>query len=152
MTNEDMIKLCRYIKAACPAQQFDEHTPMVWADMTPGWLTIDDARQAVIAVKQRQPFVDISDVIAEAKKSRPLGTPIGILLDRDAYRREIEGQDARLLRKLEASGRRLAIAAPPASSYAPSQPARVLMDPRKAALRQAAASRAARAANGDPQP
>lgn len=70
MTSEEMTVLCRYIKAQCPQQAFDTRTPTAWAETAPGWLTLDAARAAVIAVKQRQPFVDISDIITEVRQAR----------------------------------------------------------------------------------
>jgi hypothetical protein len=70
MTHEEIVKLCRYIQAACPAQRFDEYTPDVWAEVFPASLTLDDCRAAVITIKQRQRYIDPSDIIAEVRRIR----------------------------------------------------------------------------------
>ena len=61
MTHEEVVKLCRYIQAACPSQAFDDYTPEVWAEMLPARYTLDECRAAVIAIKQRQAYVDVSE-------------------------------------------------------------------------------------------
>ena len=71
MNREDAIRLCRYVAAACPQQRFDSYTPNVWADIfenVPN--TLDECRQAVVAIKQRQMFVDPSEIIAEVRRVR----------------------------------------------------------------------------------
>ena len=71
MNRADAIKLCRYVHAACPGQRLDEYTPQAWADILDGLnFSFDEARQAVISVKRRQPFVDCSEIIAECKRLR----------------------------------------------------------------------------------
>jgi hypothetical protein len=98
VTSEEVAKFCRYIQAACPAQRFDEFTPDVWSDIFPGWLTLDDARAAVIVIKQRQRYVDPSDIIAEVKRIRadrldrtPIEAPPHELTDTPgAYKAELD--------------------------------------------------------------
>jgi len=70
MTCEEVTKLCRYIKAACPSQSMDEFTPVVWTEILPAHYSLDECRAAVIAIKQRQTWVDVSDIIAEVKRAR----------------------------------------------------------------------------------
>ena len=71
MNREDAIRLCRYVAAACPQQKFDDYTPNVWADILEDVdLTLDEGRRAVVAIKHRQPFVDPSEIIAEAHSTR----------------------------------------------------------------------------------
>lgn len=97
MTPEETVKLCRYIKAACPAQRFDEFTPDVWHDIFPEWLTLDDARASVIVIKQQQRFVDPSDIIAAVRRVRadrlaraPIEAPPAELTDTPgAYKAEL---------------------------------------------------------------
>lgn len=50
----------------------DEFTADAWHDVLgcEPWLTLEAARAAVVEVKRRQPFVDVSEVIAEAKRAR----------------------------------------------------------------------------------
>jgi hypothetical protein len=50
----------------------DEYTADAWHDVLTRepWLSLDVARDAVVEVKRRQTFVDISDVITEAKRIR----------------------------------------------------------------------------------
>lgn len=150
MTPDEIIKLCRYIKAACPAQAMDEFTPDVWADILPVSYTLDECRAAVIAIKQRQPYVDVSDVITEVKRARRADEDrqgIRALLDPAAYRRKIAEADQRTAELISArAGRTLAIAAAPQGSASPAPAGRVIMDPQAVATRQAARSRAAREA------
>lgn len=69
MTREEVIKLCRYVKAACPQQAIDEFTPNVWFDLL-GALDFADATEAVQALATRQPFVSASEIHAEVKRIR----------------------------------------------------------------------------------
>lgn len=123
MTRDEVVKLCRYIKAACPAQAFDDYTPDVWAEILPSWLTLDAARSAVIAVKQRQAFVDVSDIIAEAKRARRAiedQQRLGTYLDSAAYRAQIATADREFLRKLALkTGSGAALKAVPEPDYDP---------------------------------
>ncbi len=59
----------RFIKAVSPAQAIDEWTPNFWHDII-GHLAFDEARNAVIAVKHSQTFVDPSDIIREAERAQ----------------------------------------------------------------------------------
>lgn len=70
--------LCRYIRALCPQQKFDEYTPDAWADVLSGY-QLDDARRAAAAVARRQPFVSPSEIIAEIRRTRAAasGVPDG---------------------------------------------------------------------------
>lgn len=74
MTREETVALVRFIKAVSPAQAIDEWTPNFWHDII-GRLEFEEARNAVIAVKHSQPFVDPSDIIREVErvKTRVIG-------------------------------------------------------------------------------
>jgi hypothetical protein len=115
VTGEEITKLCRYIKAACPAQAMDEFTADVWAEILPGHYTLPECRAAVIAIKQRQPYVDVSDIIAEVKRTRHAAEDrqsIRKLLDPAAYRAQVEAADARTLALIEAETRRRGVSQP----------------------------------------
>lgn len=69
MTPEEAVTLCGMTAAACPSQKFNDYTPDVW-----GEILIDirfvDAKEAMYAIKRRQPWVDPSEIIAEVKRIR----------------------------------------------------------------------------------
>lgn len=58
----------RFIKAVSPAQAIDEWTPNFWHDII-GHLDAETARNAVIAVKHSQTYVDPSDIIREVERA-----------------------------------------------------------------------------------
>jgi hypothetical protein len=64
--------LTRYIRALCPHQKMDEYTSDAWHDVLSRepWITLSMARTAVVDVKLRQPFIDVSEIIAQAKVIR----------------------------------------------------------------------------------
>lgn len=63
------MEIVRLIRALCPQQHIDRYTPIAWHEVI-GGLEYDAARNAVIAVKHSQPFVDPSDIIREAKRAK----------------------------------------------------------------------------------
>lgn len=69
MNPTEAITLCRYVKAACPQQKFDEYTPLAWADLLDD-IRMDDAKAAVKALAKRQPFVSPAEIRAEVKRIR----------------------------------------------------------------------------------
>jgi hypothetical protein len=125
VNDSEVVALCRYIAALTPAQQWDEFTADAWADILPGDLTLDDARAAVIVIKQRQQWVDPSDIIAEVRQARRPAIEaawLATLLDRDSYAAMIEAENDAFLRKLDArrsSARRLKAVPPPDYSQEP---------------------------------
>lgn len=149
MTGEEVVKLIAYIRAACPSQAFEEYTADAWAEILPRHYTLDECRAAVIAVKQRQPYVDVSDVITEARRARRARQDrqeIRTLLDPAAYRELVADADARTLRLIGAHRKKLAIEGPPRKRpvYIGKPAGRA--DPCVIAERQAAESRAIRQA------
>jgi hypothetical protein len=101
---------CRYAAALTPAQQWDEFTADVWADVFPADFTLDETRAAIVAVKQRQPWLDPCDIIAEVRRARRHAEDqqqLRTLLDPDANRAQIEAVDSAFLAKLAARGQRL---------------------------------------------
>lgn len=81
MTREETVLLCRYVRACCPQQAIDQYTPDAWYDLL-GDLRLDDCRQAVKAVAQRQPFVAPAEIRAEVRRIReerigPAGPGLG---------------------------------------------------------------------------
>lgn len=69
MTPREAVMLCRYVKACCPQQQFDEYTPDAWHDLL-GDLTLNDCREAVRNVAGRQPFVAPAEIRTEVRRLR----------------------------------------------------------------------------------
>lgn len=69
MTPRETGLLVRYIKSVCPAQLIDDYTYETWHDII-GHLDLEAARNAVIAVKHSQTFVDPSDIIRECERKR----------------------------------------------------------------------------------
>jgi hypothetical protein len=69
MTPAEAVMLCRYTKACCPQQQFDEYTPDVWHDLL-GDYSFADCKAAVGAVAQRQAFVAPAEIRAEVRRIR----------------------------------------------------------------------------------
>ena len=72
MAPEETILLVAYIRASCPQQAMNEYTPDAWHDVLScePWLTLEAARSAVVELKRRQPFADVSEIIAQAKVMR----------------------------------------------------------------------------------
>lgn len=118
MTDDEVTKLCKYIAEACPSQRFGEFTSDVWAEILPRDFTLAECRSAVAAVKQRQPFVDVSDVTAQVRRTRAAAADkdrLRTILDPAAYRAEIEAADARVLAAIQRrAGRPLQLKAIPA--------------------------------------
>src|SRR5690348_3542330 len=112
MTLEEVVKLCRYVKGACPNQAFDEYTPEVWAEIIPDWLTLDDARQAVILLKRKQTYVDVSEIIRQAGVTaypRLEQERLRMLLDSDKYHDYIAQADERVVQLIAKHQERRAI-------------------------------------------
>lgn len=68
MTRDEMIDLVQFISVICPQQKIDRATAIPWYEVI-GDLDFGDARNAVIAVKHYQAFVDTSDIIREVKRA-----------------------------------------------------------------------------------
>ena len=60
--------LCRFVKACCPQQKFDELTPDAWALLLSD-VALVDAKEAAITVAKRQPFVAPAEILAEVYRS-----------------------------------------------------------------------------------
>ena len=69
MTNAEAVLLCRYAKAACPQQAFDQYTPDAWSDLL-GDLRFEDCKEALRNIVQRQPFVAPAEIRDEVKRVR----------------------------------------------------------------------------------
>ncbi|MFD8234042.1 hypothetical protein ACFV20_19440 [Streptomyces sp. NPDC059696] len=69
MNSKEAAVLCRYVRAACPQQKFDEYTADAWYDILAPY-NFDDARQAAARIAHRQPFVAPSEIAAEISKIR----------------------------------------------------------------------------------
>ncbi|MGW7196615.1 zinc finger domain-containing protein [Streptomyces chryseus] len=69
MTEEEAVQIAEYVAAACPAQKFSEYTPDVWAEILAPY-AVDEARDAVIAVARRQPWISPAEIVTEIKERR----------------------------------------------------------------------------------
>jgi len=69
MSPAEAVMLCRFAKACCPQQQFDEYTPDAWHELL-GDYPFDDCKAAVTAVAKRQPFVAPAEIRAEVRRIR----------------------------------------------------------------------------------
>lgn len=69
MSNAEAVLLCRYAKAACPQQAFDQYTPDAWFDLLSD-LRFEDCKMAIKCVVQRQPFVAPAEIRDEVKRVR----------------------------------------------------------------------------------
>lgn len=74
MTPEQALGICRLVKAACPAQKFDEYTPDVWAPMLAD-VDFDQAQKAIVEIGKRQPWIGPSDIVSEVKRSSAPALP-----------------------------------------------------------------------------
>ena len=63
-----MVELVKFISVVCPQQKINRATAIPWYEII-GHLDFDAARNAVIAVKHSQAFVDPSDIVREAKRA-----------------------------------------------------------------------------------
>lgn len=88
MSPAEAVMLCRFAKAACPQQAFDEYTPDAWFELLND-LRFEDCKDAVVAVVKRSPFCSPSEIRAEVKRIRfkrisdfgPFEPPAGIAGD-----------------------------------------------------------------------
>ena len=69
MNSQEATLLCRYTKACCPAQKFDEFSPDAWFDLL-GDLQLNDAKDAVRALAQTQVFVAPAEIRAKVARLR----------------------------------------------------------------------------------
>lgn len=69
MTPAEALILCRMAKGACPQQAFDEFTPDMWHDLMKE-TRFEDAKEALVTIVKRQPFVAPSEILSEVRKIR----------------------------------------------------------------------------------
>ena len=75
MTLEEVVKLCRLVKALCPSQQLDRYTPDAWA-LTLGHLDYADAKTAVakLASTETEPgkarYIEPGHIIGGVRRIR----------------------------------------------------------------------------------
>ena len=95
MSHAEAVLLCRYAKAACPQQAFDEFTPDAWSDLLAD-LRFSDCKDALKAIVQRQPFVAPAEIRDEVKRVRnqriglygPIPEPTHLDRDSDTFDRD----------------------------------------------------------------
>jgi hypothetical protein len=104
MTSTEVALLCRFIRAACPSQAWDEHTAEAWELILPPDYSLDECRAAVITVVRRgSAFIDPAAVIAEVKRVHADDAErerTAMLLDPGRYRADVAAADAAFARKL----------------------------------------------------
>ena len=69
MTRAEAVMLCRFAKACCPQQTFDELTPDAWFELLRD-LPAADCKEAIVSVTKRQPFVSPSEIRADVRRVR----------------------------------------------------------------------------------
>jgi hypothetical protein len=114
VTAAEVALLCRFVRAACPSQPWDEYTAEAWEIILPPGYTLDECRDAVVTIVRRGArFIDPGAVITEVRRLRDDAAErgkIAILRDPAAYRAAIEAADAQR-RSVEAVVREIAIRA-----------------------------------------
>ncbi len=61
--------MCRWLTALVPHQQLDDETPEAWCPLLAS-VAVADARAAVLAILERDPYVDPRAIKAEVKRIR----------------------------------------------------------------------------------
>jgi hypothetical protein len=67
MNSQQAAVLCRYVRALCPQQKFDEYTPDAWHDVLRDYL-LEEARTAAATIASRQPFVSPGEIATEIRR------------------------------------------------------------------------------------
>lgn len=69
MNHQEAVVACRVVKAVCPHQAVDEATPDMWG-LVLADVRFEDAKEAIINLAKRAPFIAPAEVIAEVKRIR----------------------------------------------------------------------------------
>ena len=69
MTPTEAALLCAYAEQCCPQQKFNEYTGDAWGDLL-AEIRYTDAKEAVIAITRRSPWISPAEIIAEVRKMR----------------------------------------------------------------------------------
>lgn len=69
MNSQQAAVLCRYVRALCPQQKFDEYTADAWHDVLRNYL-LEEARTAAATLAGRQPFVAPGEIATEIRRMR----------------------------------------------------------------------------------
>lgn len=69
MNLEETTLLCKAIATLAPVQRFEPDTPSFWAVILAD-VAYDDARQAILNLARRQPFIAPADIIGEVRAIR----------------------------------------------------------------------------------
>ncbi len=67
MNSQQAAVLCRYVRALCPQQKFDEYTPDAWHDVLRNYL-LEEARTAAATIANKQPFVSPGEIATEIRR------------------------------------------------------------------------------------
>jgi hypothetical protein len=69
MNGQQAAVLCRYVRALCPQQKFDEYTPDAWHDVLANYL-LEEARTAAATLAAKQAFIAPGEIATEIKRMR----------------------------------------------------------------------------------
>jgi hypothetical protein len=67
MNSQQAAILCRYVRALCPQQKFDEYTPDAWHDVLRNYL-LEEARTAAATLAGKQAFVAPGEIATEIRR------------------------------------------------------------------------------------
>jgi hypothetical protein len=90
MTRSEAVLLCRFAKACCPQQAFDELTPDAWFELLRD-LRFEDCKEAIVKVVRQKPFVSPSEIRSHISSVRTdrimrfghIAPPSGMFADDD---------------------------------------------------------------------
>jgi hypothetical protein len=71
MTPTETVKLVEFVHALCPHQAIDRKTPIAWHAVLKD-MEFSAAQAAVIALKHSLKFIDVADIVRQAKNSADL--------------------------------------------------------------------------------
>jgi hypothetical protein len=98
MTGEEANIVCQMAVEACPSQAWGEYTADIWADaLEPFDFTVEECRAAIAAIKRRQVWVDVHDIIEQVRRARRPAEDaerLHTFTDPAAYREHIDGDQA----------------------------------------------------------
>jgi hypothetical protein len=69
MNSQQAAVLCRYVRALCPQQKFDEYTADAWHDVLHDYL-LEEARTAAATLANRQAFIAPGEIATEIRRMR----------------------------------------------------------------------------------
>jgi hypothetical protein len=84
MDKRDTTQIVHLVQDLCPTQKWRPNTPEAWEVMfAPFPCTIDEARAAVLKLRETQNFIDPGDIIREVRRARHTSRPPDMVPDAD---------------------------------------------------------------------